>query len=163
YSRVLLFILAAPRARREDRPGGKRGEAMTIDPSSVSKEMLSEPVTFGVEAYISREYAEAEGDLLWSKVWQHPCRIEEIPEVGDYIKYDIGNDSIIVVRSERDRIRAFHNVCLHRGRQLVDGDGRCGPSQQFRCAFHGWRYGIDGENSFALDKEDWKGALTPDR
>jgi nitrite reductase/ring-hydroxylating ferredoxin subunit len=131
--------------------------------SRIAKEDLSEPLTFGVEAYISPEYAKAEGDRLWAKVWQHACRVEELPDVGDYIKYDIGNDSLIIVRSGPEQIRAFHNVCLHRGRQLVDGDGRCGPSQQFRCAFHGWRYGLDGENSFALDKDDWGGALTPER
>ena len=54
------------------------------------------------------------------------CREEDIPEVGDHITYDIANISILVVRSAPDTIKAFHNVCLHRGRLL---QGEAGPGQ----------------------------------
>src|SRR4051812_9048503 len=83
-------------------------------------EELSEPLQIGKEAYLSEEYARAEGDKLWAKVWQQVARVEELPEVGDYLTYDILDDSFIVVRTEPDRIRAYHNVCSHRGRKLVD-------------------------------------------
>ena len=56
-------------------------------------------MTIGVDAYISEEYARAERDKLWRKVWQQVGRVEEIPEVGSYLTYDILDDSIIVVRS----------------------------------------------------------------
>ena len=64
-----------------------------------------EPLTIGVEAYISEEYARAERDKLWRKVWQQVGRVEEIPEVGDYLTYDILDDSIIVVRTGAGRVR----------------------------------------------------------
>jgi len=81
------------------------------------------------EAYVSEEYARAEADKLWAKVWQVACREEEVEKVGDYVTYDIMNESISVVRVSPDRIAAYYNVCPHRGRKLTDG---CGPHQEVR-------------------------------
>ena len=135
--------------------------------ADVVKEDVSEAVTFGVEAYISKDYARAERDKLWPKVWQHAGRVEEIPTVGDYFTYDILDDSILIVRTAPDTIKAYHNVCSHRGRQLVNSaDGAhsaCGHKRQFICGFHGWRYDLDGKCTFKLDESDWKGALTDER
>jgi phenylpropionate dioxygenase-like ring-hydroxylating dioxygenase large terminal subunit len=131
-----------------------------LQETGVSNEDLSEPMTFGVEPYLSRDYAEQEADLLWAKVWQHACRVEEIPAIGDYVTYDICNDSIIVVRTAADTIRAYHNVCMHRGRRLVDD---CGHLNQFRCRFHGWRWDLDGQNSHVVERPDWGNALANER
>ena len=81
---------------------------------------LSEPLTYGVEAYTAPNYARAEHARLWRKVWQQAGRLEEIPDVGSYLTYDIHDDSVLIVRSAPDSIRAFYNVCSHRGRRLVD-------------------------------------------
>jgi phenylpropionate dioxygenase-like ring-hydroxylating dioxygenase large terminal subunit len=129
---------------------------------------LSEAVTFGVEAYISEDYARAERDKLWRKVWQQVGRLEEIPEVGNYLTYDILDDSILIVRTAPDKIRAYYNVCSHRGRRLVDtpkGAKRaCGKQEHlFVCAFHGWRYNLDGQCTHVMNKDDWNGALTEER
>ncbi|MBV8966498.1 MAG: Rieske 2Fe-2S domain-containing protein, partial [Mycobacteriaceae bacterium] len=78
-------------------------------------EELSEPVTIGVEAYISEDYARAERDKLWRRVWLQVGRVEELPDVGSYLTYDVLDDSIIVVRSGPDEFKAHHNVCMHRG------------------------------------------------
>jgi phenylpropionate dioxygenase-like ring-hydroxylating dioxygenase large terminal subunit len=130
-------------------------------------EDLTEPVTIGPEAYISEDYARQERDKLWRKVWLQAGRVEEIPEVGDYLTYDILDDSIIVVRTAPDRIAAYYNVCTHRGRRLVDtpkGErNACGRKKQFICNFHGFRYNLNGECVHVFEKEDWKGALTPQR
>ncbi|MGY0499561.1 aromatic ring-hydroxylating oxygenase subunit alpha [Nocardia sp. FBN12] len=133
----------------------------TGDPAA---DPLSTPMTIGVEAYISPEYAKAEGDLLWARVWQQVCRVEEIARVGDYLTYEIAADSIIVVRTAPDTLRAYHNVCAHRGRRLVDTppgahDGR-GQTRQFTCSFHGWRYDLDGRNTFVAERDDWTCGLT---
>ena len=61
-------------------------------------------MTIGVDAYISEDYARAERDKLWRKVWQQVGRVEEIPEVGNYLTYDILDDSIIVVRTGAKRV-----------------------------------------------------------
>ena len=83
-------------------------------------EELSNAVTIDAEAYICEDYARAERDKLWRKVWQMAGRVEEIPEVGNYLTYDILDDSILIVRTAPDKISAYHNVCPHRGRRLVD-------------------------------------------
>ena len=69
------------------------------DVNSAAAEELSKPMTIGVDAYISEDYARAERDKLWRKVWQQVGRVEELPEVGSYLTYDILDDSIIVVRT----------------------------------------------------------------
>ncbi len=128
---------------------------------------LSAPVTIGVEAYTSPAYARAEQQKLWRKVWLQVGRIEEIPAVGNFLAYEIGDDSVIVVRTSADAIKAYHNVCPHRGRRLVDiphGEKQaCGRKQMFVCGFHGWRFNLEGENIHILHQDDWQGALTPER
>src|SRR5882724_3319782 len=134
---------------------------------AATAEDLLEPVTFGAEAYTSPEYARAERDRLWRKVWQGAGRVEEIPDVGNYLTYDILGDSILIVRTAPDQIRAYYNVCSHRGRRLVDtpkgARNACGKGKQFVCGFHAWRYNLNGECTTVLNKEDWKGALTDQR
>lgn len=83
-------------------------------------EELPTPVIVGVEAYISEEYARTERDKLWRKVWLQAGRLEDIPEVGNYITYDILDDSVLIVRTAPDTVKAYYNVCSHRGRRLVD-------------------------------------------
>jgi len=127
-------------------------------------EDLAEPVIVPVEAYISEEYARAERDRLWRKIWQQAGRVEDIPDVGDYLSYEILDDSILIVRSAPDTIKAYHNVCPHRGRRLVDtpkgARNARGTRRQFVCGYHGWRFNLDGDNTQVLYKEDWQGALT---
>lgn len=121
--------------------------------------VTEQPVIIPVEPYLSGEYARAEGEKLWPRVWQVACRVEEIPNVGDYVTYDILDESIIVVRTSADKIAGYYNVCQHRGRRLTKG---CGHTTKFYCRFHGWSWDIDGRNCFALDREDWGEALDDD-
>jgi phenylpropionate dioxygenase-like ring-hydroxylating dioxygenase large terminal subunit len=116
----------------------------------------AQPVIAPVAPYISPDYARAESDKLWAQVWQIACRAEELPKVGDYVTYDIMDESIIVVRTAPAQISAYYNVCQHRGRRLTTG---CGHTNQFYCRFHGWRWDLEGENIFVLDREDWGEAL----
>jgi len=134
---------------------------------NIKVEDLAEPLTYSVEAFTSRDYAKAEADRLWAKVWQMAGRVEEIPEVGNFITYDIGDDSILIVRSAPDTLKAFHNVCAHRGRRLVDtpaSENRTsGKRKNFVCGFHGWTYNLEGKSTYILDPQDWKGALNEQR
>lgn len=126
-------------------------------------EELSGPVLIPVEAYVSPEYARAERERLWRKVWLQAGRVEDIPEVGDYLTYDICEDSVLIVRTAPDTIKAYRNVCTHRGRRLVDtppGQRNAhGHARKFVCGFHAWTFGIDGEASGVRNKEDWGPAL----
>ena len=122
-------------------------------------EGVEAPVIIGNEAYVSEFYARAERGKLWSKVWQVACREEEIPEVGDFVTYDICDNSIIVTRAAPDRLAAYFNVCRHRGRQLTEGSGN---TRRFVCKFHAWSWDLDGNNTGVTRKEAWDGCLTQD-
>lgn len=126
-------------------------------------EELVAPVNVPAEAYVSPEYAKAERDKLWRKVWLQAGRLEDIPEVGNYITFDIIDDSVIIVRSSETEIRAFHNVCPHRGRKLVDiPEGKRnahGTRPNFICGYHGWTFDLDGKNTYIEHQDDWQGHL----
>ena len=90
---------------------------MSNSGATVTKaEDLEQPVTIGAEAYISPDYVRLERDHLWRKVWLQAGRVEEIPEVGSHLSYEILDDSVVIVRTATNQIKAFHNVCTHRGR-----------------------------------------------
>jgi phenylpropionate dioxygenase-like ring-hydroxylating dioxygenase large terminal subunit len=131
-----------------------------------AKEALSEPMMLGVEAYTSVAYLEAERDKVWRKCWLQAGRVEEIPAIGNFITFEVLDDSILIVRSAPDKISAFHNVCQHRGRQLVDTPAgqrhACGKTKLFTCGFHGWRWNIEGENVLVPEQKDWQGVLNPE-
>ena len=95
-----------------------------------------------VERYYSQAIHDLEVERIWKRVWQMACHVDDIPEVGDYIVYDVAHLSFIVVRSAENEFKAFNNACLHRGRQLREFDGT--KATEFRCAFHGWCWEIDG-------------------
>jgi nitrite reductase/ring-hydroxylating ferredoxin subunit len=111
------------------------------------------PVPFAIEVldrvrkerYYDPDFYRMETELLWPRVWQMACRLEEIPRPGDYAEYRILDQSVVVVRTDDLGLRAFHNTCRHRGVRLVDGRGS--GAGGFVCPFHGWCYGPDGHNT----------------
>jgi len=109
------------------------------------------------EDYVSPAFAARERERLWPNVWQMACREEEVPRVGDYVTYDIGDESIIVIRTASDRVSAYHNACQHRGRRLTEG---CGHAARLFCKFHGWAWNIDGSIARVVDRENWNGTLS---
>jgi phenylpropionate dioxygenase-like ring-hydroxylating dioxygenase large terminal subunit len=106
------------------------------------------------ERYLSRAFLDLEMDRLWPRVWQIACREEEIRQPGDYLEYTVGDQSILVVRSEPDVITAHCNACLHRGTRLAAGRGHFDDGR-IQCRFHGWRYALDGELTRVVDREEF--------
>jgi phenylpropionate dioxygenase-like ring-hydroxylating dioxygenase large terminal subunit len=82
-----------------------------------------------------------ERERLWPRVWQMACREAELAAPGDFVVYDILDDSILVVRTGPgpDDFAAMYNVCQHRGRRLSD-EPRGHIGKAIRCRFHGWQY-----------------------
>ncbi|TAL00009.1 MAG: aromatic ring-hydroxylating dioxygenase subunit alpha [Rhodospirillaceae bacterium] len=95
------------------------------------------------DRYITPEFAKLEYERMWNRTWQWACREEHIPNVGDYIVYDIGAQSFIITRTAANQVKAFYNACLHRGTKLR-GSGSEGNATDFKCPFHGWQYNLDG-------------------
>ncbi len=103
--------------------------------------LQGQALTVPVDRYTSREFHDLEVEKVWKKVWQVACRVEDILEPGQYVKYDIAGISVLVVRQRDGSIKAHRNICLHRGRQLRDVDGR---ADSFACQFHGITWDLDG-------------------
>ena len=74
--------------------------------------------------------------------WQIVCHVNSIPRPGDYETFDLGPESVFVLRDKDGSIKAFHNVCRHRGARLLDGAGTCAAT--ITCPYHGWSYRQDG-------------------
>lgn len=94
------------------------------------------------ERYTSDAFMQLEWQRIWSKVWLLGGRSLDMPEPGDYICTDIGKESVLLVRQADRSVRAFYNVCLHRGNRLRP-EG-LGNAETFRCMYHHWAYGLDG-------------------
>ena len=106
------------------------------------------------ERYVSAEFLALELERLWSRVWQVACRAEEVAAPGDYATYEIGDESVVVMREADDAIHAFHNACLHRGTRLLEGFGNVGDGS-IHCPFHAWRYDLDGRLVEIVDAADF--------
>jgi phenylpropionate dioxygenase-like ring-hydroxylating dioxygenase large terminal subunit len=91
--------------------------------------------------YTSPEFFQRELTALWPNVWQFACREEDIPNAGDVELYENAGRSYLVTRQADGSVRAFHNVCLHRGRKLRLESGW---SKEFKCPFHGFTWKTDG-------------------
>lgn len=112
--------------------------------------------------YTDPAFARLEFEKLWSKVWQAAARLDEIPAPGDFTTYDIGDQSVIVVRVDADTIKVYHNACPHRGTALSNGG--CGHFKggKIICPFHGWRWNLEGQNQYVLERSQFRGGKLQD-
>jgi len=105
--------------------------------------------------YWSREFMQAEWDGIWSRAWLIGGLAAQVAKPGDFFTYDIGRESILVIRGEDGVVRAFYNVCPHRGKRLVMEEA--GHSKRLACSYHGWRFTPEGELNFVPCPEDFSG------
>ena len=127
---------------------------MTANMTDATKDVplrVADPELIPAARYYDEAFFKLEKEKLWPHVWQMACRLEEIPEVGDFTEYTIFEKSVIVVRT-KSGIKAFHNTCRHRGVRLATGPGNCAKSG-FVCPFHGWRWNPEGKNTFVFSKQ----------
>jgi phenylpropionate dioxygenase-like ring-hydroxylating dioxygenase large terminal subunit len=107
-----------------------------------------------VDRYYSAEFMQREWDHLWTRSWTCAGRTSDIPNPGQYFRYDLGRESFIVTRGQDNVIRAFYNTCQHRGRHLIDND--FGTCTRFVCPFHSWAYDLTGKNVRVTDRGTFK-------
>jgi len=94
--------------------------------------------------YYSTEFLELEQNHLFKTHWLLAGHISDIPHPQNYLTFDAVGERALIIRNQDGKIRAFHNVCRHRGAKLVDSErGTCGRT--LSCPFHGWTYCLDGE------------------
>ena len=111
--------------------------------------------------YLDPLVYEADLSMLWSRGWLFAGSTSQLPKAGDYFTYEIGHDSIIIIRSEdRDakgegngegKIQAFHNSCRHRGSRIVTATQETQHVKRLVCPYHQWSYERDGTLAHARD------------
>jgi phenylpropionate dioxygenase-like ring-hydroxylating dioxygenase large terminal subunit len=122
-------------------------------------ELGTAPVSY--EDSISPEFYEAEREAVFQRAWLNVGRVEQLPRAGSYFTKEIAaaRTSLILVRDRDDNVRAFHNICRHRGNKLVwndePDDEVSGFCRQFTCKYHGWRYGLDGSLSYVQQEGEF--------
>ncbi len=113
------------------------------------------------EDSISPEHYELERKAIFGQTWLNVGRVEQIPRVGSYFTKElaVARASVIIVRGADKEVRAFHNVCRHRGNKLVwsdyPGEEVAGTCRQFTCKYHGWRYALDGALTFVQQESEF--------
>src|SRR5262245_52326286 len=92
--------------------------------------------------YTDLDVLEVEQESIFERTWQLAGHISALPNPGSYVTTRAGSQPVLVVRDEDHGLRAFKNVCRHRGSRLLSGSGQC--KQAIRCRYHGWTYRLDG-------------------
>ena len=121
-----------------------------LDKSDESDQDASIPIVEGAGdgmlsawTYTSNELHELEMSELFRREWMLAGHVSDAPRPGDYLTLEVGPERVLVVRDDKETLRAFHNVCRHRGSRVVPkSQGHCG--HVLRCPFHGWTYSLDG-------------------
>jgi len=109
------------------------------------QDWLPRPTLSGAD-YTSSAVYDEERERVWYSAWICVGRSEEIAAAGDYLVCDVAGESIFVVRNRHGQVRAFYNVCAHRGTKLLDDEPACGHvGKAFKCPYHAWSYDLDGQ------------------
>ena len=117
------------------------------------------PVSY--EDSIDPQFYEIERKAVFKRAWLNVGRVEQVPRKGSYFTKELKvvNTSIIVVRTGKGEVKAYHNICRHRGNKLVWNDmpleETSGVCRQFTCKYHAWRYDLDGNLTFVQQEGEF--------
>ena len=122
-------------------------------------ELGTEPMNY--EDSISEEFFELEREAVFKRAWLNVGRVEQLPRTGSYFTKElaVAKTSVVVVKGKDGEVRAFYNMCRHRGNKLVWNDypkeETSGTTRQFVCKYHAWRYDLDGACSFVQQEQEF--------
>ena len=123
-----------------------------VDNSKIPDPVLgTKPITG--DRYYDKAFADKEWDKLWTKVWLIAGLESQMPNPNDYITCEIGHESILCTRDKSGKVRAFYNICQHRGNILMHDEQ--GSSKHLTCKYHGWKFTPDGELALVPCAEDF--------
>jgi len=115
----------------------------------------------GPSRYFSRDYMQLEWERMWPRVWLLAGVSSDVPEQGDYVTFAVGHEEMIIVRQADGSLKAFYNVCPHRGNKIALNDR--GSVAHFTCSFHGWQFHPDGRLKCITDEQTFAPSLIKSR
>jgi phenylpropionate dioxygenase-like ring-hydroxylating dioxygenase large terminal subunit len=122
-------------------------------------ELGTGPVSY--EDSISPEHYELERKAIFGRTWLNVGRVEQLSRKGSYFtkELDAAGTSVVIVKDREGTVRAFQNICRHRGNKLVwqdyPGEETAGVCRQFTCKYHGWRYDLEGALTFVQQESEF--------
>ena len=115
------------------------------------------------ELYVSEAAFQFDANVMLKSVWLYACTVAHVKQAGDYFLFELGSNSIIIVRGRDQQVRAFWNSCRHRGSRICEQQR--GRAPRLMCPYHQWTYGLDGTllaaRSMAEDFDKADHGLTP--
>lgn len=151
-----LFVISCMNTRRFDyRKGFVVNPDLPPEDHGAKAPYIDHGVAIPDKArYYTQEAADLEWQHLWMKCWAFAGLAQDAEEIGDYFRYNLGKESFVVVRIAPgdDGLRAYYNVCPHRGNRLVYTDFGHAGNGCFTCNFHGWKFNLDGTNLEVRDE-----------
>jgi choline monooxygenase len=119
---------------------GEGSEAGAGDAAGAESTGTAGDVPLALDPRLYRDPAVLDAELagLFQRTWQYAGHVGDLPEPGNYITARAGDQPVLVLRGDDGELRAFRNVCRHRGSELLTGSGRC--KKAIRCRYHGWTY-----------------------
>jgi choline monooxygenase len=104
--------------------------------------------------YTAPDAFEKEKERIFARTWQVVGRCDQVANAGEYFTTELVGEPLLIVRDSDGKLRGFYNVCRHRAGPPAEG---CGSRKVFRCGYHGWTYGLDGELISATEIEGVEG------
>ena len=114
---------------------------------------LDEAETMPPWVYTSDEFYAREVDRIFMKVWNFMGHVDQVPNPGDYVALEFAGVPFIICRDGKSALRAFANICRHRGSKIASGSGN---AKGFMCPYHGWYYSLDGTLRGSRDMHETK-------
>lgn len=135
------------RLRPEERVNGHHQTSALLEQlAAIASRPLEEAEAMPGPVYYDAGLYALEMERIFRKEWIYVGRAEEIPEPGDFISIDVGDEPVVIVRGEDREIRALSRVCLHKYADVLgDEESTCGHLERFTCPYHSWVYGLDGK------------------
>ena len=103
--------------------------------------VASRSSSIGADCYVDASYLDVEREYVFRRSWQYLCHERGLREPGSYVAASVAGRSIAAIRGEDGALRAFYNVCKHRGHELLSG---AGTTRLITCPYHAWVYSLDG-------------------
>src|SRR4051812_20711516 len=99
--------------------------------------------TLPQQYFVSGDILAQEQEKIFAHHWMFAAHQSALAGAGDFLLVNVAGESVIVLRDQKSQIRAFYNVCRHRGTRLIETN--CGHSRAIQCPYHAWTYALDGK------------------